>query len=116
MIQKIIEKVKGLLKRDEVFIMFVSVLVSVLIFGALQLLLKGDGVYPISIEENAFSIKIPHIEEQGSDMFYIVSKNGTKYYPKFCNAANRIKEENRLYFASVAEAEKAGYELSKLCK
>lgn len=44
---------------------------------------------------------------------YAASKNGTKYYPKGC--PNRIKEENKIYFATPADAEKAGYSLAKNC-
>lgn len=44
---------------------------------------------------------------------YVASKNGAKYYPKGCS--NRIKEENKIYFTTPADAEKAGYSLAKNC-
>lgn len=44
---------------------------------------------------------------------YVASKNGTKYYPKGC--ANRIKEENKIYFTTPENAEKAGFSLAKNC-
>ncbi len=40
---------------------------------------------------------------------YMASKNGTKYYLPTCGTAKRIKEENRVWFATKAEAESAGY-------
>ena len=46
--------------------------------------------------------------EKGVDDI-LASKNGTKYYLKTCSGANRIKEENKVYFSSVEEAELAGY-------
>ncbi len=40
---------------------------------------------------------------------YMASKNGTKYYLPSCGSAKRIKEENRIWFATKDEAEAAGY-------
>lgn len=47
---------------------------------------------------------------------YVASKTGTKYYLPWCGTANRIKEENKVWFATKAEAEAAGYEPAKNCK
>lgn len=46
----------------------------------------------------------------------VASKTGTKYYLPWCGTVSRIKEENKVWFASKAEAEKAGYEPAKNCK
>lgn len=46
----------------------------------------------------------------------VASKTGTKYYLPWCGSARRIKEENKIWFASKAEAEAAGYEPAKNCK
>lgn len=46
----------------------------------------------------------------------VASKTGTKYYLPWCGTVSRIKEENKVYFASKAEAEKAGYAPAKNCK
>lgn len=42
----------------------------------------------------------------------VASVNGTKYYFADCAEVNRIKEENRVGFRTVAEARDAGYEPS----
>lgn len=47
---------------------------------------------------------------------FVGSKNSNKYHNLSCTWAGRIKPENRVYFASVAEAEKAGYVACKVCK
>ena len=47
---------------------------------------------------------------------YIASKNGTKYYPINCKSADRIKAENRVYFASIEEAELEGLSAATTCK
>ena len=39
---------------------------------------------------------------------YVASKNSTKYHLASCPGAARIKEENKRWFNSKAEAEKAG--------
>ncbi len=40
---------------------------------------------------------------------YVASKTGKKYYPADSAAGQKIKEENRITFATAEEAEKAGY-------
>lgn len=47
---------------------------------------------------------------------YFASNRGQKYYSIHCSAGKTIKQENRIYFATKADAEKAGYELSASCK
>lgn len=47
---------------------------------------------------------------------YVASKSGTKYYLPSCSGAKRIKEENKVWFASKQEAESAGYEAATTCK
>lgn len=40
---------------------------------------------------------------------YVASKNGTKYYLPSCGSSKRIKEENKVWFATKEAAEAAGY-------
>jgi len=47
---------------------------------------------------------------------FFASSRGSKYYSISCSAGKTIKQENRIYFASSGEAEKAGYALSSSCK
>ncbi len=46
---------------------------------------------------------------------YVASKSGTKYYLPWCGAAKKIKEENKVWFATKADAEKAGYTPASNC-
>lgn len=55
----------------------------------------------------------PAVAEEAA---YVASKNGTKYHLPWCSGALRIKEENKVWFASKAEAEAAGYEPAANCK
>ncbi len=45
----------------------------------------------------------------------VASKTGTKYHLVTCPGAKQIKEENKIYFTSVAEAEGAGYSPAANC-
>lgn len=54
--------------------------------------------------------------ETPKEQVYMASKNGTKYYLPTCGSAKRIKEENRVWFATKAEAEAAGYSAAANCK
>lgn len=47
---------------------------------------------------------------------FLASKNGTKYYPAGCSAANRIKEGNRVWFKTEADAQARGLTRSTSCK
>ncbi len=48
--------------------------------------------------------------------YFFASNRGKKYYSVGCSAGKTIKLENRVYFASKALAEAAGYTLSSSCK
>lgn len=47
---------------------------------------------------------------------YVASKSGTKYHLPWCGSAKQIKEENKIWFATKAEAEAAGYLPAANCK
>lgn len=56
---------------------------------------------------------IPSGNIQGA---YVASKSGTKYHLPWCGSAKQIKEENKIWFATKEDAEKAGYTPSANCK
>ena len=47
---------------------------------------------------------------------YVASKTGSKYYTPDCAAAKRIKDENKVWFATKQTAEAKGYTPSTSCK
>lgn len=81
------------------------------------------GLGRLSIAEQArandeVEIIVPKLSTLGideSEFKYLGSKNGTKYYPIGCKSANRIKDENKVYFNSIDEAVEAGYSLASGC-
>lgn len=46
---------------------------------------------------------------------FFASSKGSKYYSISCSAGKTIKQENRIYFSTGEEAERAGYVLSSAC-
>lgn len=46
----------------------------------------------------------------------VVSKNGEKYHHPWCSGARAIKEENKIWFTSEADALAAGYTKAGNCK
>jgi hypothetical protein len=47
---------------------------------------------------------------------YVASKTGTKYYIPSCATVKRIKDENKVWFTTKAEAEASGYQPASNCK
>lgn len=69
-------------------------------------------------EENGAVQNGVSAEENGATQniaSYVASKNGGKYYPIDCGYISRIKDENRVYYASKEAAEKDGKEPSSVC-
>lgn len=56
------------------------------------------------------------VSSETSEKGYVASKNGTKYHLPWCSGAKRIKEENKVWFATKEEAEAAGYTPAANCK
>jgi small subunit ribosomal protein S1 len=60
-----------------------------------------------AVKEQKVAEKEAGMEPQGG---FVASKAGKKYYPADSAAAHKIKEENRIHFATEEEAKAAGYE------
>lgn len=50
-----------------------------------------------------------------AEKLFIASKNSKKYHKISCSWANRINEENKIYFSSREETEKLGFEAASCC-
>jgi hypothetical protein len=55
-------------------------------------------------------------ETNSSGKTFFASNRGSKYYSTSCSAGKTIKQENRVWFATGEEAERAGYVLSSSCQ
>ena len=74
---------------------------------------SASGITTTEFNQNTPLIKKESINTTGKNFF--ASSRGTKYYPLGCSAGKTIKQENRIYFDTADEAEKAGYTLSTSC-
>jgi len=59
---------------------------------------------------------IPLQTEESGEGSYVASKSGTKYHLPWCGSAKQIKDSNKIWFQSKAEAEAAGYTPAANCK
>ncbi|MDQ3076237.1 MAG: hypothetical protein M3Q34_03865 [bacterium] len=130
------EKIKQFIESDrgkDIFVALIVILVSLSSFGLGRLSksvekteLKIEYPSPVSVqvisqEASAISAnsgtnskKVPAVSNSVGKSFF-ASNRGTKYYPVECSAGKNLKQENRIYFYTKADAEGAGYELSSSC-
>ena len=115
------QKLKSFLEHDTYYFTALILLVGIASFGlgrqsvaeslhVQQSLQPGTALQvlaPLSI--------VPVNTETSQSVSVIASKSGTKYHLPDCPGAGQIKPENRIEFASVAEAEAAGYSPASNC-
>ena len=107
-------------ERDDIFIGAIIIFVGLLSFGL--------GRLSVPLEESAVRVLSSDVESVAgideslsasvilSQNKYVASKRGTKYHAPWCSGAQRIKDANKIWFASKIEAEKAGYSPAANCK
>ncbi|MCX6747381.1 MAG: hypothetical protein NTW98_00300 [Candidatus Nomurabacteria bacterium] len=133
-----LEKIKQFIESEQgkdIFVVLIVILVGLSSFGLGRLSKKtsNDGLrieYPsptvsgasviLGNEQNntlntSNSRNIPVVSNHVGKA-YFASKRGQKYYSIGCSAGKTIKQENRVYFSTKDDAEKAGFELSSACK
>lgn len=126
------DKIKPLLKDDALFYGILVVLIAICSFGlgrwsvstqsAKIALLPATVSYSMATSSKkidaASSTAVPTNtpSPQTGKEKYVASVNGTKYHLLTCPGASEIKEENKIYFATKAEAEAAGYTPAANCK
>lgn len=62
--------------------------------------------------DNSTNITVVQNAEKG---IVLASKSGTKYYYPNCSGVSRIKEENKVWYSTIKEAEDAGLTLAANC-
>jgi len=67
------------------------------------------------ISPEQLNASLGKVTESKKEYKFVASKNGKFYYYPWCPGVERIKEENKIYFNSKQEAEKAGYKPAKNC-
>ena len=126
--RQIFYKIKKFIISNQKDILVVSVIILVAVAGFAigrisvlsemgqgSLVFKRAPMVPkntASVAGAVAEIEIPTMTTGGQ---LLASKNGTKYYFPWCGGVSRIKEENKVWFASEEEARKAGFEPAENC-
>jgi hypothetical protein len=63
--------------------------------------------------DSSADMEQPAMTDKGT---YVASKSGSAYHFPWCSGAQRIKEENKVWFGTKEEAERAGYRPASNCK
>jgi len=121
-IRQKIKVIANIVLNRHIFAVLVIILTSSASFGLGRLSMTVGLKTPVSIEGEPFAM--PSVGYQNTataslvsdSKLYVASKNGTKYHFPWCSGAERIKEENKIWFSSKEEAEKAGYTPAANCK
>ena len=118
-------KIKGRLsslnRREDIFIILLILLVGFGGFGLGRLSKIEEGKTPVKIQDGVevrFQQKVLKTDfnipdSQGQ---YVASVKGSKYHFPWCSGAQRIKEENKIWFPTKKSAEQAGFTPAKNCK
>ncbi|QQR65143.1 hypothetical protein IPH92_00995 [Candidatus Kaiserbacteria bacterium] len=128
-IQELSRKFKGLYSNPEYLLLILIITVSFVSFY-LGRVSVGNGhseatripIQATIIESNTLqnhditSTTTPLVEEKVVKETYVASKSGTKYHLPWCPGAKQIKDENKVWFATKTDAEKAGYTPAANCK
>lgn len=131
-IQELHVKFKGIYTNPEILLATLIVIVSLVSFVLGRMSVSETVSF---VEQNAKETLQFPVVEQGTESTvvkpsvttntaavaqeksgYVASKNGTKYHLPWCGSASQIKEENKIWFATKEEAEKAGYSPASNCK
>ncbi len=138
MLTKLIQKVKAGFQTHEreLFIVLLVILLGALSFGLGRLSLLWQKHEPIRIEKSetaevprgsveAASIAVPLSPPPAAPIVtppppkttgtFVASKKGTAYHFPWCPGAKQIKEENKIWFETKAEAERFGYKPAANC-
>ena len=124
---RLCKRLAGWVKTNnkELYLAAIIILVAVISFGLGRLSKIREEKTPITIENVKENVETSESKplltsnvdnEIKTDKIFVASKNGKKYYYAWCESANVIKEQNRIWFATQAEAEKAGYQPAANCK
>ena len=130
-------KIKHFLQSEaahDLYIVLIIILVAFSSFGLGRLSKIEEGREPITIEyanlqQGGAYAAFPAAQTTPNDSegqtspsattgekAFVGSKNSDKYHFPWCSGAKRIKEENKIWFATREEAEAAGYTPAANCK
>ena len=132
MINGLLKKVKDLYQdnKQDIYIAATIFLVGLSSFGLGRLSLLWPKREPIIVEESKGQASFlpyapgevsPTTRHQSAAVLlnqgkYVASKGGTAYHYPWCASAQKIKEENKIWFQTKEEAESRGYKPAENCE
>lgn len=106
--------------EKDILIILIIILVGLISFGLGRLSVISENKTPITVKNLTRSVNLSTSDvdsiDNADEKLFVVSKNGTKYHYPWCSGAQRINEENKIWFNTKEEAEKAGYTPASNCK
>jgi hypothetical protein len=119
-----IKSIQGILDRKDVYMAILITFTALLsyILGMLSaynredtpVTIRNSGTIIESVETIQKTVSTPSATPSAQGA-YVASKSSTKYHLPSCPGAQRIAEANKIWFATKAEAEKAGYTPAANC-
>ncbi len=106
-------------KEGEIVLAAVIILTALASFGLGRLSSLRENKFPVRIEtknQSAAAISSQNPKTESAQNLFVASKNGQVYHFPWCSGAQRIKEENKIFFNSREEAEKAGLRPAANCE
>ncbi|MDO8443661.1 MAG: hypothetical protein Q7S78_01585 [Candidatus Azambacteria bacterium] len=112
---------QNIIEKSTQYFIYIILILAFLIGLGTGLLVNNNKPSQIIIDKNA-KIGLPVAQTDipasmgltGGN--FMASINGAAYYPKGCPSANRIKEENIIWFGTKEEAEMQGYKPAQNCE
>lgn len=112
------ENIKSHLEDETLFFSVLTILVAATSFG-----LGRISIIPIAGNTQTAGIVLTHTATSSGIAAetimvqrYVGSKNSDKYHLPYCSGAQRIAEDNKVWFQTEEEAEKAGYTPAANCE
>ena len=132
MLTDLLSKIKSLLAENQrdLFLAALVFLMSVSSFGLGRLSAIWPEKEPIVIEQVSELSKLSELGQSGAaglnllsspnapnqlDGGFVASKNGSSYHLPDCPGAKQIKEENKIWFRTAADARATGYKPAGNC-
>ena len=127
MIAEYIKKVKWWITENkaDIYVAILIFLISMASFGLGRLSILWPAKQPVTITDGGIATKPAEkptiiqtavataaLNPQGK---YVASKSGKNYHFPWCQSAQKISEQNKIWFQTKEEAEKAGYKPAANC-
>lgn len=108
------DNIKRIFQSDWLFFSLVLTAVAITAFGLGRLSERQTTLKPQNSHQAA--VVVHESKYETADQSVVASKKGSKYHLPWCPGAQQMNAQNKITFASSAEAEAAGYTPAANCK